>query len=101
MMGRNRRGNWSGEVPMTSPGIPSLFTPITVGTMALDHRLAVPPHSSGGMLLVGTPEQFEQHCSYWLARVEGGMQWLGGGPIWVRNPLIPGFDPTGVGANGP
>ena len=30
---------------------------------------------------------------------EGGMQWAGGGPVFVRNPLIPGFEPSGIGAN--
>ena len=29
------------------------------------------------------------------------MRWLGGGPNFVRNPLPPGFEPTGVGAHGP
>ena len=86
---------------MSTSELHASFTPITVGTMSLDHRLVVPPHSSGGMLMVGTPEQFEQHCGYWMARLEGGVQWIGGGPVWVRNPLIPGFDPTGVGAHGP
>jgi 2,4-dienoyl-CoA reductase-like NADH-dependent reductase (Old Yellow Enzyme family)/threonine dehydrogenase-like Zn-dependent dehydrogenase len=76
-----------------------IFSPIRVGTMALDHRLVVPPHSGGGGALLGTEEQFDRMCRYWLARVEGGMQWVGGGPMFVRNPLIPGFEPTGIGSN--
>jgi 2,4-dienoyl-CoA reductase-like NADH-dependent reductase (Old Yellow Enzyme family) len=76
-----------------------IFTPIQVGTMSLGHRLVVPPHSGGGGALLGTEEQFERMCRYWLARVEGGMQWVGGGPVFVRNPLIPGFEPSGIGAN--
>ena len=76
-----------------------IFTPIRVGTMSLGHRLVVPPHSGGGGALLGTEEQFERMCRYWLARVEGGMQWVGGGPVFVRNPLIPGFEPSGIGAN--
>ena len=76
-----------------------IFAPIRVGTMSLGHRLVVPPHSGGGGALLGTEEQFERMCRYWLARVEGGMQWVGGGPVFVRNPLIPGFEPTGIGAN--
>ncbi|WP_448624285.1 oxidoreductase [Geodermatophilus sp. URMC 64] len=83
---------------MPDPGDP-LFRPITVGTMALDHRLVVPPHSGGGGALLGSEEQFERMCRYWLARVEGGVQWVGGGPVFVRNPVIPGFEPSGVGAN--
>jgi 2,4-dienoyl-CoA reductase-like NADH-dependent reductase (Old Yellow Enzyme family)/thioredoxin reductase len=77
------------------------FQPIRVGTMQLDHRLVVPPHSGGGGRLLDSDELFERHCAYWLARVKGGVQWIGGGPTFVRNPLIPGFEPTGVGSNGP
>ena len=76
-----------------------IFSPIQVGTMSLGHRLVVPPHSGGGGALLGTEEQFDRMCRYWLARIEGGMQWAGGGPVFVRNPLIPGFEPSGIGAN--
>jgi len=91
---------------MTTTGTPSLIgslaaSPIRVGTMALDHRLVVPPHSGGAGSLLGAPEQFELMCAYWVSKVEGGMQWVGGGPQFVANPLIPGFEPTGVGAMGP
>jgi 2,4-dienoyl-CoA reductase-like NADH-dependent reductase (Old Yellow Enzyme family)/thioredoxin reductase len=77
------------------------FRPLTVGTMQLDHRLVVPPHSGGGGRLLDSDEMFDRHCGYWTARVKGGVQWVGGGPTFVRNPLIPGFEPTGVGSNGP
>ncbi len=77
------------------------FTAIQVGMMALDHRLVVPPHSGGNGRLLESDEQFERHCAYWVERVRGGVQWVGGGPTFVRNPLVPGFEPTGVGANGP
>jgi 2,4-dienoyl-CoA reductase-like NADH-dependent reductase (Old Yellow Enzyme family)/threonine dehydrogenase-like Zn-dependent dehydrogenase len=76
-----------------------IFSPVRVGTMSLGHRLVVPPHSGGGGALLGTDEQFERMCRYWLARVQGGMQWMGGGPVFVGNPLIPGFEPSGIGAN--
>ena len=76
-----------------------IFSPIRVGTMSLGHRLVIPPHSGGGGALLGTEEQFERMCRYWLARIDGGMQWAGGGPVFVRNPLIPGFEPSGIGAN--
>jgi hypothetical protein len=77
-----------------------LYQPITVGTMRLDHRLVVPPHSGGGGALLGSEDQFERMRRYWLARVEGGMQWVGGGPVFVRNPPIPVVlrHPSGVGA---
>jgi 2,4-dienoyl-CoA reductase-like NADH-dependent reductase (Old Yellow Enzyme family) len=83
---------------MTTPAA-GVFSPIRVGTMSLGHRLVVPPHSGGGGALLGTEEQFDRMCRYWLARVQGGMQWVGGGPMFVRNPLIPGFEPTGIGSN--
>lgn len=77
------------------------FTPIRVGTMHLDRRLVVPPHSGGGGSLLGDEALFERHCAYWTARIRGGATWVGGGPTFVANPLIPGFEPTGVGSNGP
>jgi 2,4-dienoyl-CoA reductase-like NADH-dependent reductase (Old Yellow Enzyme family) len=86
---------------METPAAPHAFEPIRVGTMQLDHRLVVPPHSGGGGRLLDTEAMFDRHCSYWLERVKGGVQWVGGGPTFVRNPLIPGFEPTGIGSNGP
>lgn len=85
-----------GKMTIDAAGI---FSPIRVGTMALGHRLVVPPHSGGGGALLGTEDQFERMCRYWLARVQGGMQWIGGGPAFVRNPLIPGFEPSGIGSD--
>lgn len=80
---------------------PSIFRPIRVGTMELEHRLVVPPHGGGAGSLLTTEEDFEQHCRHWLAKVEGGMQWIGGAAAFVRNPLPPGFETSGVGAHGP
>ena len=78
-----------------------VFRPIRVGTLDLDHRLVVPPHGGGNGGLLGSDADFEQHAALWLAKAAGGMRWLGGGPNFVRNPLPPGFEPTGVGAHGP
>jgi 2,4-dienoyl-CoA reductase-like NADH-dependent reductase (Old Yellow Enzyme family) len=86
---------------MAATGFPLSFSPIRVGTMQLDHRLVVSPHSGGGGSMLGSDEGFERHCAYWTAKVTGGIQWVGGGPTFVRNPLVPGFEPTGVGASGP
>ncbi len=80
---------------------PHVFRPIQVGTLSLDHRLVVPPHGGGNGGLMGSEDDFEQHAAMWLAKLAGGMRWLGGGPNYVRNPLPPGFEPTGVGAHGP
>ncbi len=92
------------DLPPTNEGAADRrlsFQPISFGTLSLDHRLVVPPHSGGSGRLLEDDDAFERHCAYWVARVEGGAQWVGGGPTFVRNPLIPGFEPTGVGANGP
>ena len=78
-----------------------VLSPITVGTLALHHRLVVPPHGGGGGSLIGTDDEFETYAALWLAKAHGGMQWLGGAPGLVRNPLPPGFEPSGVGAHGP
>jgi 2,4-dienoyl-CoA reductase-like NADH-dependent reductase (Old Yellow Enzyme family)/thioredoxin reductase len=77
------------------------FTPIRVGTMDLRRRLVVSSHSGGGGSLLGPEHLFERHCAYWTARIRGGAAWVGGGPTFVANPLIPGFEPTGIGSNGP
>lgn len=87
---------------MSAPSqLDHVFAPITVGTLSLDHRMVVPPHGGGNGNLLGTDAEFEQHCALWLAKAAGGMQWLGGGPNFVRNPLPVGFEPTGVGSHGP
>ena len=86
---------------MAATSFPLSFSPIRVGTMQLDHRLVVSPHSGGGGSMLGSDEAFERHCAYWTAKLTGGIQWVGGGPTFVRNPLVPGFEPTGVGASGP
>jgi 2,4-dienoyl-CoA reductase-like NADH-dependent reductase (Old Yellow Enzyme family)/thioredoxin reductase len=69
--------------------------------MSLDHRLVMAPHGGSTGSLLGSERDFERYCAYWGARIAGGVQWVGGGPTFVRNPLVPGFEPTGVGAFGP
>ncbi len=78
-----------------------LFQPITVGTMKLTHRLMVPPHSAGSSAFLGPIGNFQKFVQYYTARITGGNEWVGGGPVFVANPLIPGFEPSGVGAHGP
>jgi hypothetical protein len=63
--------------PRPQYGLPHVFTPINVGTLALTQRVVVPPHGGGNGNLMGTPDEFEQHCALWLAKVNGGMQWVG------------------------
>jgi len=77
----------------------ALFQPIKVGRLNLSHRITVPPHGAGNM--VGSDREFEAYKSYYVARVTGGIDWVGGGPLYVANPLPPGFEPSGLGAYGP
>ncbi len=77
----------------------ALFQPITIGRHDFTHRIIVPPHGSGNM--VGSDKEFAAYKQYYVARVEGGIEWVGGGPLYLRNPLPPGFEPSGLGAYGP
>jgi len=68
--------------------------------MSLDHRLVMPPHGGIGSPF-GSERDFEGYAAYFVERIKGGIQWVGGGPTFVANPMVPGFEPTGVGASGP
>ena len=80
---------------------PLAFSPIQVGQLQLDHRIVVPPHGGGASGITGSTAEFEYLSALWLAKLDGGMQWLGMAPSHLRNPLPAGFEPTGVGAHGP
>ena len=55
--------------------------------------MMVPPHSAGASNFMGNEEQFQKFVQYYVARVKGGNEWVGGGPVFVQNPLPPGFEP--------
>jgi 2,4-dienoyl-CoA reductase-like NADH-dependent reductase (Old Yellow Enzyme family)/thioredoxin reductase len=76
----------------------ALFRPIRVGSMQLRNRVMLPPHASAVGTLWGTQAQADQHVAYWVARVRAGAGWIDGTTGFVENLLIPGFEPTGVGA---
>ncbi len=84
-----------------SAALPHVFSPVTVGQFTLDHRLVVPTHGGGANNLVGSDAEFETLLGMWLPKATGGFRWIGGTPSHVRNPLPPGFEPSGVGAHGP
>jgi 2,4-dienoyl-CoA reductase-like NADH-dependent reductase (Old Yellow Enzyme family)/thioredoxin reductase len=87
---------------VTSPAatkFPNLFSPITVGRMNLKHRLVSPPHGAGGGSIVGDDRLVKKYLASYVNKARGGAAWVGGGPIFVRNPVPPGFEPTGVGAS--
>lgn len=75
-----------------------VFTPVRVGRMNLKNRISNPSHSGGRGALTGDEAMYRQFLAYYVGRAKGGASWVGGPPTFVGNPLIPGFEPTGVGA---
>lgn len=76
-----------------------LFEPIQVGTMALRNRIMLPPHASAIGNIYGTDEDAERNIAYFVERCSNdGPAWVGSLSTHIRNTLIPGFEPTGVGA---
>lgn len=76
-----------------------LFSPVTVGRMQLRNRIMLPPHGR----LVGDPfgseGQARRNLAYWEKRAADGAAWICGLNGFVDNSvLIPGFEPTGLGA---
>ncbi|MFJ9317688.1 FAD-dependent oxidoreductase [Pimelobacter simplex] len=83
---------------MSDDRYPHVFSPITIGTMRLRNRVMVPPHGSGIGNLWGTEAEAEVHMAYWESRALDGASWIDGVRGRVRNPVIPGFETGGYGA---
>ncbi|HRC64362.1 MAG TPA: NADH:flavin oxidoreductase, partial [Dermatophilaceae bacterium] len=77
---------------------PHLFAPITVGTMRLRNRVMLPPHASAIGNIYGTDDEAARNIAYFEERARSGVAWIASLSTHIRNHLIPGFDPTGVGA---
>src|SRR6476661_8219758 len=78
---------------------PHLFSPIRVGTMRLRNRVMLPPHASAIGNIYGSDEDAERNIAYFEERVrDEGVAWVASLSTHLRNTVIPGFDPTGVGA---
>jgi len=76
-----------------------LFSPIEVGTMKLRNRVMMPPHASAIGNIYGTDDEARRNIAYFEQRCkDDGVAWVGSLSTHVRNTLIPGFEPTGVGA---
>src|SRR3954449_9794777 len=93
---------------MTSPALaepatgafPHLFSPIRVGTMRLRNRVMMPPHASAIGNIYGTDDDARRNIAYFESRcADGGASWVGSLSTHIANTLIPGFEPTGVGAS--
>jgi hypothetical protein len=65
--------------------------------MRVGNRVVLTPHGHLVSSLRGSEKDAERHIAYWRARAEAG--WVDGVSAQLRNPLPPGFEPIGVGAN--
>ena len=84
-------------VDVESP-YPHLFAPLQVGTMRLRSRVMLPPHASAIGNIYGSDEDAARNIAYFEQRAAAGVGWVGSLSTHLRNTLIPGFEPTGVGA---
>ncbi len=75
-----------------------LFEPVRVGTMDLHNRILVPTHAAGVGRILGSEKDAERFIAYYVRRARGGAAWIGGSSTFLRAPVIPGYEPTGVGA---
>jgi 2,4-dienoyl-CoA reductase-like NADH-dependent reductase (Old Yellow Enzyme family)/thioredoxin reductase len=75
-----------------------LFEPVRVGTMQLRNRVFVPTHAAGAGRILGSEKEAERFIAYYVRRSRGGAAWIGGSSTFLRSPLIPGYEPSGVGA---
>jgi 2,4-dienoyl-CoA reductase-like NADH-dependent reductase (Old Yellow Enzyme family)/thioredoxin reductase len=67
--------------------------------MRLRNRVMLPPHASAIGNIYGTDEDAERNIAYFEERVrDEGVAWVASLSTHLRNTVIPGFDPTGVGA---
>lgn len=73
-----------------------LFRPIALGTRELKNRIVLTPHAHVVSSLWASDEEAAGHIAYWKARTDAA--WVDGVSAHVRNRLVPGFEPTGVGA---
>lgn len=75
-----------------------LFQPIRIGTLELRNRTTSPPHASAIGNIYGSEDEALQNIAYFETRARAGLAWVGALSTLLGNHLIPGFDPTGVGA---
>ena len=76
-----------------------LFEPIDVGTMRLHNRVMLPPHASAIGNIWGSDDEARRNIAYFERRcADDGVAWVGSLSTHLRNTVVPGFDPTGVGA---
>ncbi|HJQ42523.1 MAG TPA: FAD-dependent oxidoreductase [Jatrophihabitantaceae bacterium] len=80
------------------PELAPLFEPVQIGRLALRNRIVLPPHGRLTGDLFGSEREAARNVAYWRSRAADGAAWICGLNGFVGNQLIPGFEPTGVGA---
>ena len=80
------------------PELAPLFEPLQVGRMSLRNRIVLPPHGRLTGDLFGSERDAARNIAYWRSRAADGAAWVCGLNGFVGNHVIPGFEPTGVGA---
>jgi 2,4-dienoyl-CoA reductase-like NADH-dependent reductase (Old Yellow Enzyme family)/thioredoxin reductase len=89
----------SAEVEIRPQAYAHLFSPIRVGTMDLRNRAMLPPHASAIGNIYGSEDDARRNIAYFESRCgNDGPAWVASLSTHIRNTLIPGFEPTGVGA---
>ena len=67
--------------------------------MDLPNRIMATPHATPiGNLWSPDEAEADRNIAYWAARARAGLAWVGGISAALENHLVPGFEPTGVGA---
>lgn len=76
----------------------ALFEPITIGSMQLRNRIMLPPHGRLAGNPFGSESDVRRFLAYFGRRAQDGAAWVGGLNCYVEKEMIPGFEPTGLGA---
>jgi len=89
----------TGTAEVRTQAYSHLFSPIRVGTMNLRNRAMLPPHASAIGNIYGSDDDARRNIAYFESRCSNdGPAWVASLSTHLRNTLIPGFEPTGVGA---
>lgn len=86
-------------VPVPAASVAHLFEPIDVGPLRLRSRFMMPPHGLSVGNLWASEQAARRGAAYWGSRAADGVGLVCGLNGFIDNSLlIPGFDPTGMGA---
>ncbi|WP_205304934.1 FAD-dependent oxidoreductase [Nocardioides sp. 616] len=86
---------------MTTPvhSVAHMFEPIDIGPLTLRSRFMMPPHGLSVGSLWASERAARRGAAYWGSRAADGVGLVCGLNGFIDNSLVvPGFDPTGVGA---